>query len=137
MPGSRLIVPLALLMLTSGCASVPFNAATESASLLRRDAEWAAAAASGKDIEKIVSYWSDDAVVIPQAQPVIEGKAAIREYVASSLKIPGFRIHWVSDNVSFSPDGKLAYMRGVNEVTVPGPTGQPMTLRGRALTVPA
>jgi ketosteroid isomerase-like protein len=52
---------------------------------LRRDAEWANAAAAGKDVEKIVSYWSDDALVIEPGQPVYEGKAAIRAYVAGSL----------------------------------------------------
>lgn len=103
--------------------------------LLKRDAEWAEAASSGKDVEKIISYWTDDAVVIPPGQPVVEGKAAIRAFVADSLKIPGFSIHWVSDNVSFSPDGQLAYMRSTNRTTVPGADGKLMTLHGRALTV--
>jgi len=126
---------LASLLFLGSCSAPPFDAAAEQARLLRRDAEWADAASAGKDVEKIVSYWSDDALVIPPGQPVLEGKAAIRGYVASSLKIPGFRIHWASDKVAFSPDGKLAYMRGTNEVTVPGPDGAPMTLHGRGLTV--
>ena len=112
-----------------------FDAATEEASLLKRDAEWADAAAGGADIEKIVSYWTDDAVVIPPGRPVVEGKAAIRAFVAESLKIPGFKIHWVSEGVSFSPDGQVAYMRGMNETTVPAPDGKVMTLHGRAVTV--
>lgn len=98
---------------------------------MKRDAEWAEAAATGKDVDKIVSYWADDAVVIPQGQPMAEGKKAIRAFVTASLAIPGFRIHWVSDRVSFSPDGKVAYMRSTNEMTVPGPTGDPLaTWRG-------
>jgi uncharacterized protein (TIGR02246 family) len=115
--------------------STSFNAATEEVSLLKRDAEWADAAADGTDIEKIVSYWTDDAVVIPPGQPIVEGKAAIRTFVANSLKIPGFRIHWVSKGVSFSPDGQAAYMRSTNEMTVPGSDGKVMTLHGRAVTV--
>ena len=73
--------------------------------------------------------------MIPPGQPVLEGKAAIRAYVTSSLKIPGFKIHWVSEKVAFSPDGELAYMRGTSETTVPGPKGLPTTLRGRGVTV--
>jgi len=126
---------LASLLFLGSCSPPPFDTAAEQAKLLRRDAEWADAASAGKDVEKIVSYWSDDALVIPPGQPVLEGKAAIRAYVESSLKIPGFRIHWASDKVAFSPDGKLAYMRGTNEVTVPGPDGAPMTLHGRGVTV--
>src|SRR5947209_7775964 len=82
----------------------------------------------GKDVERIVSYWSDDAVVIPQGQPIVEGKAAIRAFVRSSLQIPGFKIHWVSEKPTFSPDGKLAYMRGTNTMTVPGANGGLVTL---------
>ncbi len=55
--------------------------------------------------------------------------------MTQSLKIPGFQIHWVSEKVSFSPDGQLAYMRGTNETTLTGPDGNLMTLRGRGITV--
>lgn len=112
-----------------------FDEASERAALLARDAEWARAAAAGADVERIVSYWSDDAAIVPPGQPIVEGKAAIRAFVADSLRIPGFRVHWVSDRVSFSPDGGLAYMRSTNEFTVPGPDGTLVTLRGRAITV--
>ena len=120
--------------LLAGC-SRPFDAAAEEASLLKRDAEWADAAASGQDVEKIISYWTDDAVVIPPGQHVVEGKAAIRTFVIESLKIPGFKIHWTSEKVSFSSDGRVAYMRATNETTVPGPDGKLMTLHGRGITV--
>jgi ketosteroid isomerase-like protein len=127
--------PIFVLLLAAGCSPASFDATAEAPKLLARDAEWAQAAADGKDVEKIVSYWSDDAVVIPQGQPVAVGKAAIRDFVTDSLRIPGFRIHWVSDQVTFSPDGKLAYMLGTSETTVPGPTGALMTLPGRSVTV--
>jgi ketosteroid isomerase-like protein len=128
------IAAAAILLLAGGCARRPFDAKAEEANLLKRDAEWAAAAA-GKDVEKIISYWSDDALVMPPGQPSLEGKAALRSYVTDSLKIPGFQIRWKSDKVSFSPDGKLAYMRGTNETTVTGSDGAPATLHGRAVTV--
>lgn len=134
MRSTRLLSPFAVLWLAVSCAP-PFDPATEAKKLLARDAEWAEAASAGKDVDKIVSYWSDDALVVPQGQPVLEGKAAIRAYIDASLKIPGFKIHWASEKVAFSPDGKLAYMRGTNEITVPGPKGVAMTLPGRGVTV--
>ncbi len=121
--------------LAAGCARPAFNAKAEEAKVLKRDAEWAADAAAGKDVEKIVSYWTDDALVIPPGQPAVEGKTALRGFVADSLKIPGFQIHWKSEKVVFSPDGKLAYMRSTNEMTVPGADGVPRTLPGRGITV--
>lgn len=101
---------------------------------MKRDAEWSAAAA-GKDVEKILSFWSNDALVMPPGQPALEGKAALRSFVTDSLKMPGFRIHWKSEKVDFSPDRKLAYMRGTNEMTVPGPDGAPTALPGRGITI--
>ncbi len=135
MPRHYGFVPLIGVLFTGGCSSPHFDAEAESRKLLQRDADWAQAALVGKDVDKIVSYWSDDAVVIPQAQPIAEGKQAIRSFVIESLKTPGFKIHWVSKSVSFSPDGNLAYMRGDNEITVPGSDGVPMTLPGRGITV--
>lgn len=135
MPIARSFVPLAFVVIAVSCSPRPFDAAGEETKLLKRDAEWADAASAGKDLDKIVSYWSDDAVVIPEGQPTVEGKAAIRAFVASSLQIPGFKIHWTSEKVRFSPDGKLAYMRGMNEIAVPGPQGTPTTLQGRGTTI--
>ena len=109
-------------------AAPSFDANAESAKLMQRDAEWSNLASAGKDIDKIVSYWTDDAVVMEPGQPAVEGKRAIRAYVMQSLSAPGFKIHWVSQQPVFSPDGRMAYMRGTDEMTVPGPKGAPMTL---------
>jgi ketosteroid isomerase-like protein len=126
---------LVLLFLVFSCSRRDFDPAAEQAKLLRRDAEWADLASAGKDVDKIVSYWSDDAVLIFPGQPVLEGKPAIRAYVEASLKTPGFKIHWVSEKPVFSPDGKLAYMRGTDELTVPGPNGTTITLHLRGISV--
>ncbi len=132
---ARLILVLGTMISVVSCATPAFDSASESQKLLRRDAEWANLASAGKDVDRIVSYWSDDAVVIPQGQPIVEGKAAIRAFVTSSLQIPGFKIHWVSEGATFSPDGKLAYMRGTNTMTVPGANGALITLAGRGVTI--
>ena len=122
-------------VLALGACTPKFDATSESAKLMRRDVEWADLASAGKNVDSIVSYWSDDAVIIEPGQPVVEGKAAIRNYVAESLKTPGFKIHWVSEKPTFSPDGKFAYMRGTDEMTVPGPKGAPMTLHLRGYSI--
>ena len=135
MKSSRLIIPVAAALVALGCASPSFNPIEEQQKLLQRDAEWAGIASAGKDVEKTISYFSDDALMIPQGQPIAEGKAAIRAYVTASFKIPGFRIHWKSEKVAFSPDGNLAYMRGTSTTTVPGPNGALVTIPGRGISV--
>jgi len=111
------------------------NLDDEKARLLQRDAEWAAVAGQGRDVDRIVSFWTDDAIVLPPGLPAVAGTAALREYVQSSLQIPGFRITWTSTDVRFSPDGKLAYMFSRNAVTVSDADGNPAKTTGRAVTV--
>ena len=123
------------ILLLSCRYAFAFDAATEEAELLRRDTEWADLATAGKDIDKIVSNWSDDAVIIMPGQPIVKGKAAIRAYVASYLSSPVFKIHWKSSKVTFSPDGKMAYMPGTDEMTVPGPNGLPIDLHLRGIAI--
>lgn len=128
---SRLLYVVVVSLLLGGClkATPPaFDATAESVKLMQRDAEWSDLATAGKDTEKILSYWTDDAVVMEPGQPAVEGKQAIRAYITQSLNTPGFKIHWVSQKPTFSPDGKMAYMRGTDEMTVPGPKGALMTL---------
>ena len=125
------IIPLAL----QGCSRPHFDSVSMGKELLRRDAEWADLAAVGKDVDKVASYWSDDAVLIFPGQSVLEGKAAIRAYVKACFETPGFKIHWVSQKPIFSPDGKFAYMRGSDEATVPAGNGGTVTLHSRGVSI--
>ena len=124
-----------IAVLLAGCATSHFDAKAEQARLLQRDAEWANLAFEGKDVERVVSYWSDDAVVMMPGGPVVEGKDAIRKMVAASFRSPIFKIHWVSEKPEFSPDGRVAFMRGTDEMTVRGPDGAPKTLHLRGVSV--
>lgn len=103
--------------------------------LLERDAEWAALSSAGQDVERILSFWADDAVVYPPGMPTVRGKAALRSYVQGALATPGFHITWTSSEATLSPDGQLAYVLSTNAVTMPGPAGQLATTRGRGMTV--
>lgn len=108
---------------------------TDKKKLLQRDEEWAALASAGKDIEGILSYWTDDAIVFPPDLPPVVGKAALREYVRASFQIPGFSITWKASDAVVSSDGALGYLIGNNRVTLNGADGALVTITGRAATV--
>jgi ketosteroid isomerase-like protein len=103
--------------------------------LLELDQEWAALAAAGQDVERILSFWTDDARIYPPGMPTVSGKAALRRYVEGALAVPGFHIRWTSSEATLSPDGQLAYVFSNNAVTMPGPAGKLVTTRGRAVTL--
>ena len=103
--------------------------------LLKRDAEWAQLGAKGDDAERILSFWSDDALVYPPGMPVVSGKAAIRSYVSGALAIPGFHITWATSEAILSADGRLAYLLSNNTIRQPGANGQLITANSRAVTI--
>ena len=129
------MIPLMLLALCAAGCAPSVDVAGESSKLAQRDADWSSVSFEGKDIERIVSYWSDDAHVLQPGLPPIDGRNAIRAFVAASLKIPGFKIHWVSEKPVLSPDGKMAYMIGAVETTAPGANGTLEATHGRGVTV--
>lgn len=126
---------LALAAVAAGCTPAAPDLATQAQRLMKRDQEWSQLAAAGKDVERTAAFWADDAVIIPQGQPVVEGRAAIHAFVADAFATPGFRISWKSARPVFSPDGRFAYMRGVNTTTMAAADGSPVTLSGRGLTI--
>lgn len=124
---------LFLLLAGTGCASA-VNPEDVRARILQLDAEWSEAAQT-RDVDRIVSYWSDDATVLPPGGPVVMGKAAIREFVAKSFENPSFRISWKTTDVVVSAGGDFAYGIGTNRVNVTAPDGTPVTMDGKAVTI--
>lgn len=133
MTRSTLFVLFLLPALAS--AQSPGKADPVRAALLQTDTEWARAASAGKDVEKILSYWSDDAVVYPPGVAAVSGKAAIRNYVSTSLKTPFFSISWKPAQAVVAASGDLGYTMGSNEITFADSKGRVTRAQGRYLAV--
>jgi len=117
----------------AACATAP--RADRERELLQHDRDWAALASQGSDVERILAFWSDDAVVVPPGEPVVRGKSAIREYIQKALATPGFQIRFQPSSASVSADGTMGFTTGENSVTFPGPDGKLMTIAGRYATI--
>ena len=126
---------LVVFVIAVGCNQSNVDLKAEEAAIMKTDSTWSAIAKESKDVEKIVSYWSDDAVVLAPGQPAVTGKEALRKFIEDSRQIPGFSITWKSSDVHFSPDGKMAYMSGENLMTMDDSTGKKMTIPGRGYTI--
>lgn len=103
--------------------------------LEQRDAAWSALASTGGDVDEVVDYWTSDAIVIPPGMPPVVGTDALREYVAGTAHIPGFRISWTTRSVDVSADGSMAWVLNDNLVELTGENGEPVAIPGRAVTV--
>lgn len=135
MKRSSLSIAAAVLgSITAACASIPPASANEEERLMETSREWARAAESG-NVDAIVRYWADDAVVIMPGSPTFSGKDAIRAYVAQSMDVPGFRITWEPIAAQVSQSGDMGYLIERTEVTAPGPSGEVETHELRAVTI--
>ena len=123
-----------LIATLTACTPAPPDLQAEQAALMQVSRDWAQAAATG-NAERIASYWADDAVVMPPNQPAIVGKAAIREFVRTSLAIPGFSVTWEPEQASIAGSGDVGYLVERNQFTLKDANGTLLTLRGKAATI--
>lgn len=126
-------VIVVVLVACVGCASAvrPEDAQSQ---ILRLDAEWSRAA-QARDVDRVISFWADDAIVLPPGGLPVVGKLAIREFVVKSFGMPGFSISWTTTGVVVSRGADLAYATGTNRVTFTGPDGRQVMVDGKAVTV--
>ena len=130
----RVAIPLlAGVLVWVGCVSTS-GPADDQTQILRLDAEWSRAA-QALDIDRVLSFWSDDAIVFPPGSPALVGKPAIRQYVQKSFRTPGFGISWETTSVVLAGSHDLAYATGTNRVTFAGPDGKEIIVQGKAVTV--
>lgn len=123
-----------LFIFLYGCNGLEVDTKTEGEKLMQISREWSKLAATDS-IEKTLSYWADDAIVMSPGQPPIKGKNAIRAMVEGSSKIPGFKISWEPLSVFVSKSGDMAYMIEQNQITVNDSSGNPITEVNKAVTI--
>jgi len=133
---------LFLGILLAGVAGILITACAKKADveaelekIMKTDKEWSSLASEGRDIDRIVSFWADDAIVYPPGAPPVNGKNAIRQYVTQSFKIPGFSIGWESSEIIVAKSRDFAYAVGKNHVTFNNSEGNRTTINGRGVTV--
>jgi len=128
----RWVAACTLLLSILGCSHV--DVAAERDAILATDKPWQEAIAA-KDVERSVSFWADDAVIMAPGQASLAGKDEIRGFVTQAFKMPGFGLRWETTSVDVAPHGDLAYALAKTTTTVSGPDGKAVSLRGKAATV--
>jgi ketosteroid isomerase-like protein len=82
--------------------------------LLRADEDFAKAAAQ-RGAEGFVSFFAEDAVILPAKVPVVEGKASIAEVYRKVWEAPGFSLAWKPLKAVMARAGDLGYTYGTYE----------------------
>jgi uncharacterized protein (TIGR02246 family) len=124
-------IALVSLAIVGAASAADTKSAVEKA-LRDLDDQWSAAA-EAKDIDKVVSFYSDDAVVMPPNASAATTKDAIRKIWKDLLT--DATITWKTKEVEVAQSGDLAFSSGTYEVTLNDPTGTPVKDRGKYLEV--
>jgi uncharacterized protein (TIGR02246 family) len=125
----------AALLCMAGCGtSAPKDTRAADESAIRDlDAQWAKAA-SAKDVDAAVEYYSDDASLLAPNEPIASDKQSIRA-VWSSMLGSDTSLNWQASKVEVARSGDLAYLMGVYQLTTTDPQAKPVADRGKFVEV--
>ncbi|MFQ5927047.1 MAG: YybH family protein [Terriglobia bacterium] len=112
----------------------PDTRAADEQAIREADSKWSKATGA-KDIEGFLSFLADDASLLPPNAPIATGKEAIREWGSGMMTNPGFAVSWQPTQVEVSRAGDLGYTLGTYELTLNDAEGNPVTERGKYVTV--
>ena len=126
---------IVLAVITAGCGEQrKVDLSAEEAAIRRTDADWLAAA-SARDLNRVLPFWADDATIVTPGMPPIVGKDAIRKYVSGAFATPGFSITWKTEKVEVSQSGDLAYSTGTDRISLNSPDGKSVTEENRGVAI--
>ncbi len=125
----------AVILFASGCGQqVPADTRVADESAVRElDVKWSAAAAA-KDLEGTVSYYADDASLLPPNTAIQSGKTAIHTAWAGLLGSVD-SIAWQPTKIEVSKSSDLAYVIGVYQMASKDSQGKTVLDHGKYVEV--
>jgi ketosteroid isomerase-like protein len=121
-----------LSLLLAGTAAAAAPEAVES--LKQADLDFCQAT-KARGLDGWMSYFADDATGFPPDKPLINGKAALREYYSGMFARPGFQIDWRPVQADVAVSNDLGYTIGTAEFEWLDKDGKRVESTGKYLTV--
>jgi ketosteroid isomerase-like protein len=106
--------------------------AADVSTLTNLDTEWSRTAIS-QDVDKTISYYAEDAIVLPPNGPVATSRDAIRNVWKEMITVPGLSGGWTATKVEVARSGEIGYVTGHWEFKWTDPSGKPASDRGKFL----
>jgi ketosteroid isomerase-like protein len=109
-----------------GCTRTPKVDTTAEANAIRDlENQWIAANKS-KDFDKVLTFFSNEAILIEPNTPICEGLQSIKEILGSMATDTTFLWETYSatiDKIEVAASGDLAYVRGITRMNIKTPDG--------------
>ena len=98
--------------------------------LVKLDDDWSKAAAA-KDVDKVASFYADDAIAYPPNEPAANGREAAKKVWAAYFAVPDFKISWKTTHAEMAKSGDLGFTAGTYEDSFKGPDGKMVSEKGK------
>lgn len=103
--------------------------------IVRAIDEASTAAYMKKDVDKMLSFYADDVISMPNFNTMMEGKAAIREHLEMVFQ-SGMEInYWESDIKKIWKKGNQIFVASTYKLKMSTPGGDTMTDEGKSFAV--
>lgn len=136
---SFLLCAGALASIVAVAACIPTTKATdtraEDEATIRAYSQAASDAARNKDVDKLVSFYAEDAIGYNNNGPTLTTLEAIRADAQRGLSLPGTTLQWRTSAIVVARSGDLAYERGHYTYTAAEKEGKATTETGNYVLV--
>jgi len=130
----KLIIIALMFVAITSCNHKEVDTKSEGEKLMQTSREWSKVAAS-RNADSILSYWTDDAIVVSAGVQVLKGKDGIRGMVEGSFTQPGFQISWEPKSAEISKSGDLGYLLETTKLTMTDSLGKASVQNFNAVTI--
>ena len=118
-------LPVLTFLMLAGCASAPMappapDLAAEEKTIRDSEAAWSKEMAS-KNIEKQMTHYASDAVLVSPGGPAMKGSAAIQASMKEMFSDPNMQLEFATERVDISKDATLASTEGSFKMAVTDP----------------
>ena len=133
-------IPLSLAcasVFVLGCAtpqSVPDTRAADEAAIRQADIAWAKTGET-RDLDAMMTVYTEDAVMLAQDTALVTGKAEIRQALDRLYATPGISVKWGPVHVEVARSGEVGYVRGLVEVKTIDSKGVSFNQKGKSIEV--
>src|SRR5207302_5853137 len=125
---------LFVVAITAGQSFAQSQSGSAEAAIRKLDAAWSQAA-QAKDVDKMVSYYAEDASVLPTGASIANGKNQIHDFWQHIMSSPGFNLHFEPTKIEVARSGDMAFEIGTAELTMNDASGTPQTVSGKYVVV--
>ena len=122
MKAKNMILMIAALLIIMPSMAQTVDQKKEEKKLMELSRQWAKDV-KGKDVGKIVGYWSEDAVLMTPDQGTLKGRQQLTGMVEGATQIPGFEVGWEPQEAHVARSGELGYVIAHKYVKIPDESG--------------